>query len=1119
MATSSRQSNLFGVNDWKSIYQTYNQADFQSYDFESLRKNFVDYLRAYYPETFNDYTESSEYVALLDLMAFMGQAMSFRDDLNTRENFIDTAQRRDSVVKLANLVGYTPKRNLAGQGLLKITSIQTSEAISDINGINLSNLSVIYNDPANSNWQEQFNTIINSALVSSQRIGRPGNSQTLLDIKTDEYGISIPSGSTPVGKFSAKIDNLSMNFEYVSATSVNSNSLYEPGPAPSNSFNILYRNDKLGYGSANTGFFMYFKQGGLQQYFFTIAEQTVNNVVSIGNIEGINNTDTWLFQIDPTTGAYTQWTQVENIYNTQNSSTIGSKLKVFSVTSGFNDTVSYNFGDGVFSEIPVGNFVALVRSSNRLTYTINPSEMRGITVQLNYISKYNRTETLSMSLGLQLPVSNAQAPETIADIKSRAPQSFYTQNRMVNGQDYNSFPFTLYNSIIKSKALNRVSVGVSRNYDLLDPSAKYSSTNDFADDGGLYVDETSGFVNFTSTGSSDIISFFTGTLATILGGHRAQQYYVQHYPWVNFQVTDLASVYYWNQTTRDNEQTTGFFYTENGPVSIGVNSSGYVQYLTEGALCRFVPPAGYYFDKNNLLVEGLPGPGDIVYIWTNVVSVNGDGANNGYGNLSNGTGPVVLSSYVPNGCRITTVIPSFTNVIGTTVVQEAIQQINLNNNFSLVYNNTLGANVTRWSLSTYEDNSAFVTFQSLGSGNYLVTYNSTAYYFASAKEVRFAYDQGKVIYDPLSGKVMQDTITILKSNSQPISNSPLFNDITLYVVGQPKESDGYPDDYSVEVSTMNGSLTDVIRDPDFFTKVTNYTSGNSNYQYFVFLQQITDTNLLSRYVMIPTSEIVYQYGTLSDIEVVKYQFPVNTVFYAPFEDKFYTSAQSATYGTVYTVQELTTYSARTGRQGLYFQYQHVSGDTTRINPATTNIIDLYLVTSGYYTAYTNYITDTTGTVTQPPVPTLEELTTTYSNLNNFKMLTDNIIMNSVQFKPLFGAKADPSLQGTIKVIRNASSTASDSEIATSVLLEINNYFSIENWNFGDTFYFSELSAYLHSVLGDYVSSVVLVPKDPNLVFGDLYEIRSAPYEIFVNCAVATDIVVISSLTPSVLQTG
>jgi hypothetical protein len=46
---------------------------------------------------------------------------------------------------------------------------------------------------------------------------------------------------------------------------------------------------------------------------------------------------------------------------------------------------------------------------------------------------------------------------------------------------------------------------------------------------------------------------------------------------------------------------------------------------------------------------------------------------------------------------------------------------------------------------------------------------------------------------------------------------------------------------------------------------------------------------------------------------------------------------------------------------------------------------------------------------------------------------------------------------------------------------------------------------------------VLVPNDPNLKFGDLYEIRSAPYEIFVNGAQATDIVVIPALTPMQLQ--
>lgn len=186
MATSSRQSALFGVNDWKTIYQTFRQADFQSYDYETLRKSFIDYLRLYYPETFNDYTESSEFIALLDVMAFMGQAVSFRNDLNTRENFIDTAERRDSVIKLANLINYNPKRNTAGQGYIKVTGVQTSENIFDVNGINLSNVPVLWNDPANPNWQEQFNTVINASLINSQRVGRPGNSNTILGIKTDE---------------------------------------------------------------------------------------------------------------------------------------------------------------------------------------------------------------------------------------------------------------------------------------------------------------------------------------------------------------------------------------------------------------------------------------------------------------------------------------------------------------------------------------------------------------------------------------------------------------------------------------------------------------------------------------------------------------------------------------------------------------------------------------------------------------------------------------------------------------------------------------------------------------------------------------------------------------------
>jgi hypothetical protein len=130
-----------------------------------------------------------------------------------------------------------------------------------------------------------------------------------------------------------------------------------------------------------------------------------------------------------------------------------------------------------------------------------------------------------------------------------------------------------------------------------------------------------------------------------------------------------------------------------------------------------------------------------------------------------------------------------------------------------------------------------------------------------------------------------------------------------------------------------------------------------------------------------------------------------------------------------------------------------------------------------------------------------------------------MILNSVDFQPLFGQKAEPALRATIKVIQSAQSTASVSAIKNLVIANMDAYFSLEAWNFGDTFYFSELSAYIHQNIGDVVSSVVLVPLNTQKSFGDLYEIRSAPNQIFCNSATVNDVEVISALTSTNLQTA
>ena len=82
---------------------------------------------------------------------------------------------------------------------------------------------------------------------------------------------------------------------------------------------------------------------------------------------------------------------------------------------------------------------------------------------------------------------------------------------------------------------------------------------------------------------------------------------------------------------------------------------------------------------------------------------------------------------------------------------------------------------------------------------------------------------------------------------------------------------------------------------------------------------------------------------------------------------------------------------------------------------------------------------------------------------------------------------------------------------------INAYFDTANWDFGETFYFSELSAYLHSALTPKVSSIIIVPTDTALKFGNLYQINAEPDEIVISAATVNNVEVIPAITAAQLQ--
>jgi hypothetical protein len=103
------------------------------------------------------------------------------------------------------------------------------------------------------------------------------------------------------------------------------------------------------------------------------------------NIEGVNNEDRWLFQLDNVGNVSREWVYTENIYAAA-AEQLTTLRPIYSVTSRTNDQITMVFGDGVFSEIPVGTFRAYVRSSNGLQYIINPEEMQNVQLHLPAVS-------------------------------------------------------------------------------------------------------------------------------------------------------------------------------------------------------------------------------------------------------------------------------------------------------------------------------------------------------------------------------------------------------------------------------------------------------------------------------------------------------------------------------------------------------------------------------------------------------------------------------------------------------------------------------------------------------------------------------------------------------------
>lgn len=964
------------AESWERVYEAFEQVNFSAFDFVTIKESLVDYLKLYFSEDFNDWIESSELLPIIEAFAYVGELMAYRFDLNAHENILAVAQRKESILRLAKLVSYSASRNIPARGLVKVTSIATTESVFDSNGTNLSNTNIRWNDSNNPNWKEHFTLVLNRVLKQDFGTVLPSDRVQVQDVLFELYELDNRPLASNTLSYNISVSNVTYPMELV-ASQLNAFGPKERRPEKNLKLSILYLSDGLGDSSDNTGFFFFTKQGELNRTLADFDGVTPNQTFDV-NVENSNETDVWVNNIDPDTEEILtndsdvqvderigEWSPVDLasaqniIFNTNDDR---NKYEVEALAD---DKFRLIFGDGNFSNIPSGRFEIWHRTSANTDLSIPTSSIQNVANSFTYLDHDNKERTFSFTTSLVNPIQNAAPSEDIDHIRRTAPAVYYTQDRMVNGKDYNEFMLQ-DNSILKLRSINRTFAGDSKYIHWHDPREYYENVKIFG---------------------ADLVVYFNNVRE-------------------GFEVDS----------------------SELPPSDDRLDSEGILNgQVAEALIDNFIQP---------LLSKDI-----------------------------------FFTTFTINGIHPQNIRRAFTDE----------EYLEIKKSLSTVAPHTtylmFDSGEDSWKIKTASD-TWWISIEAKTDNGWAINYNGVNI-IVHSDETKFwvTNDENRVITtDTL--KTNLDEIVVLGANigypSSPgvpgvLTQNRSFNVIRQVVITSGEEA-GTESIHDLEVIPVDQTKDGF---PDNIDLI--YLIGDGDYVYF---------------------------------NRVDNQSPWKFIPYSDDALAAFTRDQA---------QGDDLWKRERGRENLNFMWMHRTPRYHLIDPAPSNIIDTFLISRGYYTSLRQWLSGALDK--EPEAPTPFTLRSDYNYMLENKMISDTVILHPGVIKPIIGRLSHPTLQAMIKVIRSQSRTVSSNQLKTKIVDLVYEFFDINKWEFGETFYFSELSAFIHSRLPVEVDSIVLVPVYNAHVFGDLYQVIAKEDEIIQPNITVDDIQIIESINPrSIKQT-
>jgi len=103
------------------------KIDYLSKDFSSIKDNLIDYIKSYYPNTYNDFSPTSPGMMFIDTVAYVGDVLNYYIDDTLKESVLSKAEREENIINLAQSLGYMPKMTSTANTTLDIFMVVPSK--------------------------------------------------------------------------------------------------------------------------------------------------------------------------------------------------------------------------------------------------------------------------------------------------------------------------------------------------------------------------------------------------------------------------------------------------------------------------------------------------------------------------------------------------------------------------------------------------------------------------------------------------------------------------------------------------------------------------------------------------------------------------------------------------------------------------------------------------------------------------------------------------------------------------------------------------------------------------------------------------------------------------------